>query len=149
MSSKYTPVIVAVGLVIVLAALFAYPHLVQPPDSYTGNVPCLDANTSLLIHIHPHLVVSVDGVDETIPANLGLGGSCERSIHTHDTTGTIHVESQIIKDYTLNDFMGIWGQPMQRDGYDLVMTVDGKLNQAYGSLLLKDKQEILLQYTKK
>ncbi len=149
MSSKRAPIFWAIGLAILLAALFLYPRLVQKIDSYTGSVSCLSPNVSLLTHIHPHLTVSVDGIDETIPANLRLGGSCERAIHMHDATGEIHVESQVIRDYILDDFAGLWGQPIQRDGYNLVMTVDGKPSQEFGNLILKDLQEIVLKYTKK
>lgn len=148
MSSKRTSVFVGIGLAVLLAALFVYPRLVQRPDSYDGNIPCLNPSLPMLVHIHPRLKVLVDGVEEVIPSNLGLDGGCERALHMHDLTGEIHVESQIVKDYTLNDFMGLWGKSMQRDSYDLAMTVDGKPSQELGNLILKDKQEIILHYSK-
>ena len=44
--------------------------------------------------------------------------------------------------------MEVWGQPLQRDGYTLEMTVDGQPNTDFGNLVLKDKQEIVLNYSK-
>ena len=95
------------------------------------------------------LYIEIDGVSQTIPANIGLNDVCERAIHTHDATGTIHVEAQAQRDYVLNDFFDVWGEKIIKDGYDLIMTVDSKDFKEYGSLFLKDKQEIKLVYKKK
>jgi hypothetical protein len=43
-------------------------------------------------HIHPVLKIVVDGKETPIPANIGLSAGCEKVLHTHDRTGTIHVE---------------------------------------------------------
>ncbi len=32
-------------------------------------------------------------------------------LHTHDTSGIIHVESNTVRPYTLGEFLNIWGGP--------------------------------------
>ena len=133
--------------VLALLALFIYPRLGQ--KSYNGSVPCLVPDLPLALHIHPHLTIFVDGIQQTVPTDIGLNGSCERALHTHDTSGTLHVEAQAVRDYVLDDFLDVWGETIQKDGYNLEMKVDGAPSQEFGNLLLKDKQEIILTYTKK
>jgi hypothetical protein len=82
------------------------------------------SSEQLLFHIHAHLAVYVDGIQEIIPAGIGIGtplefedgfvvgGSCFSWLHTHDETGVIHIESPIQRVYTLGNFFDIWGQPL-------------------------------------
>ncbi len=145
--SKYKNTFIAVGVAAVLLALFIVPRLGKPNLSGDGSgVPCLVPNADLVIHWHPMLTITVDGKDEEIPANIGLGGSCEHALHTHDTTGTLHVESQTVRDYTLTDFFNVWGKTIDRPGYTVSMTVDGKPSAELGNALLKDKEQIVLTY---
>ena len=139
--------VIVVGVVLVI--LFVLPKLKSPnqPGVPNTGVPCLVPNVSLTQHIHPQLTIDVDGVQETIPANIGLG-ACERAVHTHDDTYQIHVESQDTRQYTLGDFMSVWGKTFNRDGYNLETTVDGQLNQDPAGILFKDGQQIVMNYKK-
>lgn len=136
-----------VGLSAVLLALFIVPRLLNGNLKNESGLPCSTPNLPLITHIHPHLTVIVDGEDQTIPANIGLG-ACEFPMHTHDTTGTIHVEAQVARDYTLDEFLKVWGQPLNREGYKLKMTVNDAVNTELGNLVLKDGQKIVLEYSK-
>jgi hypothetical protein len=140
--------VVAGAVLLVVAGLIALPRLSRK-SLYAEGAPCLVPNLPLVIHIHPELEILVDGARESLPPDIGIGGICERAIHTHDATGQIHVESQVARDYKFNDFFVVWGRPIVREGYDLEMTVDGVSSTEYGALLLKDKQKIVLRYTKK
>ncbi len=147
--SKYKNTLIGAGIAVFLLALFIVPRLGKPNETGDGSgVPCLVPNVDLVMHIHAVLTITVDGKDETVPANIGLGGSCEHALHTHDTTGTLHVESQTIRDWALGDFFQLWGKTIERDGYSVTMTVDGKPSQELNNLVLKDKQQIKLAYTK-
>ncbi len=53
---------------------------------------------------------------QVIPANVGLGSNCIRPIHTHDGSGTLHVETDQNRDYTLADFFLIWGKVFNSSG---------------------------------
>ncbi len=134
-----------------VAALFIVPRYLsltsRPPiaQNNTSKVPCLVRNLPLLQHIHPHLEIFVNGKQESIPTDIGIG-ACELAIHTHDTTGELHVEAQDKRDYTLGDFFGAWGKPFQRDGYALEMKVDNANSTEYENLIFKDKQHIVITY---
>jgi len=51
-----------------------------------------------------------------IPANIGLSSSCARPLHTHDTSGTLHVETDVDQNYTIADFFLIWGKVFNSSG---------------------------------
>ena len=53
---------------------------------------------------------------QTIPNNVGLSSSCTRPLHTHDDTGTIHVETNQNVNYTIGDFFLIWGKVFNSSG---------------------------------
>jgi hypothetical protein len=85
-----------------------------------------EAENNLLMHDHLHLTVSIDNKSITVPANIGIDpeihkihsldlyGPQKSPLHTHTTSGTIHVESKIITNYTLGDFLDVWGIPINR-----------------------------------
>lgn len=74
------------------------------------NMPLLGAEGTAL-HIHAHLDIYVHGKQVTVPADIGIppsGGITP--VHTHDTTGIIHIESpDAHAKYTLGQFFDIWG----------------------------------------
>jgi hypothetical protein len=74
------------------------------------NLPLLGAEGSAL-HIHVHLDIFVNGKVVTVPAAIGIppsGGITP--VHTHDTTGIIHIESpDAHATYTLGQLFDIWG----------------------------------------
>jgi hypothetical protein len=62
-------------------------------------------------HVHAALRVYVDGKQVPVPANIGIepeAGSMA-SLHTHDTSGVIHIESSEKYPFTLGQFFTIWG----------------------------------------
>lgn len=81
-------------------------------------------------HIHAHLAVFVNGRRRTIPYGIGVvpplpltvtadgpfvaDGAAFYWLHTHDTSGVIHVESPVLRSYTLGEFFDIWGEPLGR-----------------------------------
>ncbi len=56
-------------------------------------------------HIHVHVTMYINDQSVTIPAHVGIApdGSCIYWLHTHDTSGIIHVEAPSSFDVTLND----------------------------------------------
>ena len=63
------------------------------------------------LHFHDHLDVFVDGRKVTVPANVGINVAADylTSIHTHDATGIIHIESPTPRTFTLGEFFDVWG----------------------------------------
>jgi hypothetical protein len=76
----------------------------------TLGLPAL-ASEGTELHIHAHLDVFVDGRRVVVPAGIGIdpGGSFISPLHTHDSTGVIHVESPTVRPFTLGEFFGVWG----------------------------------------
>jgi len=68
----------------------------------------------LAVHYHAHLDVQVDGVPITVPAGIGIDQARRRisPLHTHDTSGVIHIESARDIPYTLGQLFTEWGQPL-------------------------------------
>jgi len=82
--------------------------------------PCLGSEPTT-IHIHPYLRIEINGQNITVPAAIGIykpvfsngfagGGpnSCFEPLHTHDSSGIIHVEWSSNKNFTLSDIFKIW-----------------------------------------
>lgn len=62
-------------------------------------------------HIHAILRIYINGLLRPLPANIGLDPArgVESSLHTHDSTGIIHMEAPHPFNYTLGDFFAVWG----------------------------------------
>lgn len=82
----------------------------------------ISANTTRM-HIHPQLSILIRGASETLPAKIGIdralwqdhsidryGVNGQSPLLTRDTSGTIHVESNTIRDFTLYEFLSVWGE---------------------------------------
>jgi len=70
------------------------------------------------VHIHARLAIIDRGKPVTVPANIGMVSAagavlCLYWLHTHDDSGTIHVEAPG-GSYTLADFFAVWGEPLSR-----------------------------------
>ncbi|MEK7193503.1 MAG: hypothetical protein AAB652_01820 [Patescibacteria group bacterium] len=130
------------------------------PDG-TGNVPCINPTLPIPenLHIHPHIKIMIDGKDIAVSPTIGLGViGCERALHTHDSSGEIHIEPNFPQDFTLGDFFTLWGKPFSSiqlldksadDAHEVVMTVNGKQSTEFEKLILNDKQEIIVEYRTK
>jgi hypothetical protein len=68
----------------------------------------------LAVHYHAHLDVIVDGRQITVPAGLGIANIRQAicPLHTHDTSGIVHIESAQNIPFTLGQFFTEWGQPL-------------------------------------
>ena len=115
-------------------------------------LPALTQEGSVL-HIHQHLDLFVDGRRVAVPGGIGINDNSFISpIHTHDTSGVIHVESPSKEQFTLGQFFAIWGvrfTPRTLGGYHasaarpLESYVDGKrLASDPTTLVLASHQEI-------
>ncbi len=127
----------------------------------------------LVMHIHPVMTIMVNGEKQEVPPNIGIEGvggnsvdhtqaqtqaSCLHFLHTHDNTGTLHVESPVPMDYRLSDFFAVWDKtftPEQildfkaSDTHRVKMTVNGQESTEYGDLILRDKDQIVISYEAK
>jgi hypothetical protein len=69
------------------------------------------------LHIHQHLDITINGSAIQIPSGIGINETAGyiSPIHVHDQTGIIHVESPLIRDFTLGEFFDIWGVRFTKD----------------------------------
>ena len=101
----------------------------QPVGGLSCYGPRNQTNSDYIYHAHTHLAIYKDGVRLAVPQLIGIVGdnanystTCFYPLHTHDATGTLHVEPKNYDRVTLGQFFGIWGQPLTRTN------VAGQLN---------------------
>ena len=124
--------------------------------------PTLHSN-QMVLHNHVKLDVTQNGIPVTVPAHIGMGqvGMAEDTLlygdhsldkhgmsgmsplHTHDATGTIHVESNAQTDYTLGEFLEIW-KGLNINGKTVTALLDGKPVSDFRNIVLKDGETIKL-----
>ena len=95
------------------------PGVMQTAPPWPNNTEQLAARLALLnlpglsetiLHHHIRMWIYVDGQPVVVPANIGIGQTVASPIHTHDTTGTVHVESDDpTLQAVLGQFMDVWG----------------------------------------
>jgi hypothetical protein len=95
---------------VILGAALATGQPVGP-----HNVGC-NVNEIFTEHWHAHLTIEHNGANVAVPANIGLVSAayaviCIYWLHTHDDSGTIHIEAPG-GTFTLADFFAVWGQPL-------------------------------------
>ena|SRR3989344_3315004 len=141
-------------VVVALGALFAWPAFSNPERSRIkewnqAEVDCLPSHARAALHIHPALSITVNGTPEAIPQNTGIVRGCMAELHIHGEDNVIHAESVLAtKEFTLGQFLLVHEKPLMREGYSVKMMVDGVESSAGESLVLQDKQQIVVEYTK-
>jgi hypothetical protein len=151
-NNKWT-IVGVIMLVIVLGLLFAWPKMNNADNPLTEQwlamgIDCLTGGHGpTASHIHPHLQMLINGRQQTISSDIGILRGCMAEMHTHDASGKIHVESVTTgKVFTLGQFFAIWEEKIEKDGYKLEATVDGKINTDASNLILINGQQIILNY---
>ena len=155
MKKKHKKLLLFVGIPVVVIALFVWNTSLQKDRPLTffkdTNVACLvNGHQQLAIHVHPIVTISVDGEQEQLPANIGIEGPCMSEIHTHDGTGTLHVETftrDRFDGLSFTDFFTVWGQSLEREGYTLTIMVDGVAVASADDVPFEDGARIDLIYT--
>lgn len=160
---RSTIAVAAALLLIAVGVAVALPYVPGPNPAHSGGI---------VLHWHPRLAVTIDDQTVTIPANIGIdpdlwmdhtldrygmqampsmGMMGMATLHTHDTSGEIHLESSVVRDYTLGDFFRIWGQTFDGQqvlghsavpGHQVRMAIDGTEQAPSYSLVLRDGMQI-------
>ncbi len=125
----------------------------------------ISANTTRM-HIHPQLSILIRGASQTLPAEIGIdralwrdhsldryGVNGQSPLLTRDSSGTIHVESNTVRDFTLYEFLSVWGESIDysqvvgnpvQPGESACIIANG---QAMGAtdMVFSDQQKIVLE----
>jgi hypothetical protein len=109
------------------------PKLATLLNAATGqNVDGIQCQTNeqLVLHVHTHLTIFVNGKAQVIPYGIGIPGfqavnatggpfvqtgSCFYWLHVHANDGIIHIESpSTTESFTLGQFFDEWGIPLSK-----------------------------------
>jgi hypothetical protein len=148
-------IIPSIAAVVAIVAVSALLYKTPEVQAISG-VECHSMETTNY-HVHAHLDVFVDGQKHEVPSQVGILSSphCFYWLHTHDTTGVIHVEAPQQKEFLLGQFMDIWSQT-HSSSKSFFDSVAGKPIKAYlngtevqgdyRNIELKSRQQIVLAY---
>ncbi len=106
MFNRILLVSILVVVIVVTAYVFTKPAPVNLPD-YLNR--CIPGSGPYAYQSAPQLLLNISRVDYTIPAGIGINGSCLRPLSTVDATGVVHIVTDVDRNYTLGDFFLIWG----------------------------------------
>lgn len=142
----------AAVIIVLLMAYGAYSISTAPSAQSNPNIP------SGPIHWHPHLTIKINGQEQIIPANVGINPAFHQPIHTHDATGTIHLENNnpTEQNMKLEFFFKVWGKIFNSkcifdyctdEKNNVKMSVNGKPNSGFENYFMKDNDKIVIEYS--
>ncbi|MGB8346065.1 MAG: hypothetical protein WCD86_14355 [Ktedonobacteraceae bacterium] len=118
-----------IGAIVVVVAVIAGVIYYNQNSTQTGTIAnpsyppvdgvYCDASEQLAYHIHVHASIYINGKQSLIPQDTGIApdGSCYYWLHTHDTSGVIHIESPTQHIYTFGNFLDEWSAHFSSLGY--------------------------------
>jgi len=126
-----------------------------------------DTNKKIIMHIHPSLNITLDAKSVVIPTGIGINETLWNNhsldqygmqpmtrtgmvlimqgmspLHTHDSSGIIHVESNEFRNYTLGQFLQIWGIDLH--GKVVKLSINGNNVKDYENHILTDREQMIL-----
>jgi len=141
-------------LVLVVLGIGGWYISRNAPDTSDPLTMCIQ-HQNLTMHTHPHIAITIKRQAQEIPANIGLSATCMRPVHTHDATGTIHIEFPFQYDAKLGDFFKIWEKQFSStcvldkcNGTEgtVTMTVNGQSNIEFENYIMKDLDRIEIKF---
>ena len=129
-----------------------------------------DEGKPLLIHTHVTLRIIINDESVPVPKQIGIDPDLYKTheldkyvpkklgvypLHTHDTSGVIHIESMVIRTFTLGQFFDVWGETFNEhcimnkcnDGLNKVrMYIDGSESAEFRDHIFKDREILTIEY---
>ena len=146
--------LVAAVIVVGALAIGACGQAAAPSPTAAANVPCGPSEV-FTRHEHAHLTILIRGQIKTVPAFVGITATQICWLHTHDTSGIVHIEAGDSRALTLGDFFAVWRQPLSAtaigadraaSGESIQVTVNQQpYTAAPETIVLKDHEDIVLQ----
>jgi hypothetical protein len=115
-------------------------------------------SSNLVMHNHAALEVYMQGTKIIVPASIGIAPTLHREhsldpfgiqdpgmapMHTHSDDGVIHIESTTMRDYTLGEFLDIWG--MNFESQEVALKVNEVNVEGYSDYVLNDGDNLVLE----
>ena len=126
----------------------------------------ISANT-VRLRLRTQLSILIEGAPFTVPSNIGIdrtlwkdhsldqyGVGGKSPLLTTDNSGAIHVESNTLRNFTLHDFLRVWGESIDysqvvgnsvQPGKSACILVNGEVIPAVQDVILADQQKIALE----
>lgn len=168
--------IILAGIIAAIAIGIGYGAVSGAFSSVGPPVSPTHSTEKIVMHNHAKLTIKIEGRTIAIPENIGIDSKLYKDhsldtfgmkmpdmpkmpvmapTHTHDTSGTIHIESTVVRDYTLGDLFNIWGVTFTstcimdkcNDGTKtVILFVNGQPSFEFRNYVMKDGDEIVIQY---
>lgn len=160
----YVPTLIVTGIICILYFSF----MLQTDHEIKAQLPVGNkTSNNIIMHTHTSLNVTVNGNFLPVPNGVGINSTLwndhsldkfgtERKattfgiilpamspLHTHDSSGIIHVESTEYRNYTLGNFLDIWGLPLE--GKEISLIINGTSTKDNSNHILNDMEKIVLQ----
>jgi len=117
----------------------------------------------MVLHNHVNLNVTYNGQAIKVPEHIGIvqigkadnpllygdhsldkyGMEGMSPLHTHDNSGTVHVEANTKRDFTLGEFLDIW-KGLDINGKTVQASLNGNSVSDYRNIILNDGDSISL-----
>ncbi len=153
--------VLCVGILtlIILSSLIFWTYK-NSPSSKTNRQLALTCTTDMAtqFHIHTNLEIIINGQKQEIPTDVGINNGCMNSLHTHDNSGKIHIESPEKRDFNLSDFFAVWNKTYNKNqildyradqNHIIWQTVNGNIVQDYENTVFRDEDKIIINYETK
>ena len=133
------------------------PEYSQLPQRLTAMQ--LPQTSDVIFHIHANMAIYTDGKRQTVPAQVGIDQTHQllASLHTHDTSGTIHMEAVQPYPFKLGQFFNVWGVKFTQtqlgaylvgNGLVLQVWVNGKQVKSFVNYVMKPHDRIVVGFGK-
>ena len=134
--------------------------LMTSPDSF-DTLPASEINIgshqNIALHVHSDLEIKIDSESFPIPANIGIQSGIMRPLHTHDSSGEIHIEGPYARDFTIGEFFQIWNKTFNstcifencigtESNNTLRMLVNEQENFQFENYTMRDGDEIVIEF---
>ena len=159
---------VVLSMVMGVIFMLYFSTILQTVPELSGQSPAENkTGDKIIMHTHSSLNVTVNGNFLLIPnvvrinstlwnehsldrfgterksTTFGMITPAMSPLHAHDSSGLIHVESTEYRNYTLGDFLNIWGLPLE--GRKVNLITDGNSPENYANHILKDMEKMILK----
>lgn len=166
---KKRHIIILIIITIAISSISIYIELIMKPQNLNMN----SGRTSpFVVYFHSNLSILIDGKPFKVPSQIGIDNDLWNDhsldkfgypgmpmdkegkttmpgmapIYTTNDKGRITVGSIVDRDYSLGEFLRIWGKVDLKDK-EVYATADGKRVSHYENIILKNKQKIALNIT--
>lgn len=130
------------------------PQQIETQDETSDLDACIQ-HGGVSMHIHQNLTITIKKEKVALPTNIGITASCMRPIHTHDDSGTLHLEFRKPRDVKLGEFFNVWDKQFSSScifehcngpAGTVHMRVNGTGNTEFENYVLRDGDTVEITY---